>query len=328
MHFKKFKNRLCLLLLMLSIYMIPFSVYAYSKNVIPGGENVGIELNSNGILVVGFYSIGSSSPGSDAGLKIGDKIIKINDEEVSKISDLASATKNSEKIKITYERNNKVDTTNLSLIKDRNGTLKTGIYVKDKVIGIGTISFIDPETKMYGALGHEILEKTTGKKFEIKDGKIYSSTVTGIDKSTRSAPGEKNASYNTQDVHGDIKKNEINGIYGTYTKDISNKKTIEVGEQDEIELGKATIRTVIDGKKQEDFEIEIEKIFKNNDTKNILFQITDERLLQKTNGIVQGMSGSPIIQNNKLVGAVTHVVVDSPTKGFGIFITDMLEEIN
>jgi len=326
MHFKNFKNKLCLLLLLLTIYMIPFSVYAYSNKVIPGGENIGIELNSKGVLIVGFYNIGSNSPGKDAGLKIGDVITKVDDTAIDRIADLSKVTKDKTNLKITYTRNKKTYTTNLALIKDKDNTLKTGLYVKDSIIGIGTLTFIDPNSKMYGALGHEILEKSTGQKFEIKDGKIYNSTVTSIDKSTRNSPGEKNAKYSSNDVYGNIRKNEINGIYGKYTKDIKDKNTLEVGQPNEIKEGKATIRTVINTNNVEEFSIDIEKIFMNNSTKNILFKITDQKLLEKTNGIVQGMSGSPIIQNNKIVGAVTHVVVENPIKGYGIFITNMLEE--
>ena len=230
---------------------------------------------------------------------------------------------NDETLKITYKRNGKEDETKLKLIKD-NGVYKTGLYVKDSIVGIGTLTFIDPETKRFGVLGHEILEQTTGKKFEIKDGKICESDITGIEKGTRGSGGEKNAIYNADQVYGAIDKNDETGVYGTYTDDYNKEDLIEIST--EIEVGLAHMKTVIDGDKKEDFEITILNIDKDHETKNILFEVTDKTLLEKGNGIVQGMSGSPIIQNGKLVGAVTHVVVDDPHKGYGILITNMLEE--
>ena len=329
MFFKKFKSKLLIFMLLSSFFIIPFDAYAYSDKVILGGENIGIEVKSKGVLVVGFYDIDNISPGKDAGIKIGDVITKIDDATIYNIADLSNviaSEKNS--IKITYLRNNSTYDTTLELIKDNNDVYKTGLYVKDKIIGIGTLTFIDPESLIFGALGHEIAEKTTGRKFEISNGSIYNSNVTSIDKSTKNSPGEKNANFSlsNNNAKGTINKNEINGIYGTYHGKIDKENLISVASSDEIKLGNATMRTVISGEKIEEFTINITKIFKDHDTKNILFEVTDSKLLEKTNGIVQGMSGSPIIQNNKIIGAVTHVVLDNPSKGYGIFITNMLEE--
>ena len=248
--------------------------------------------------------------------------------DINIISDLTSSIKdNTEVLEVTYERNNKTYNTKINLYKDSNNVYKTGLYVKDKIIGIGTLTFIDLNTKMYGALGHEIMEKTTGTKFEIKDGTIFKSNVTGIDKGTRNSPGGKRASYMLDDTYGTITKNEINGIYGVYNKNIDTANLIEVADSSSIKLGKAYFTTVIKDDTKETFEINILKINKNDATKNIFFEITDEKLLKRTNGVVQGMSGSPIIQDGKLIGAVTHVVVDDSSKGYGIFITSMLKEI-
>lgn len=326
MFFKNFKNKLFILMLLSFFFSIPISVNAYSDKVIVGGENIGIEVKSKGVLVVGYYNVLNSSPGRDAGIQIGDLITRVDDTVISSITDLSDVIKtNQETLKISYIRNNKVYETNLELVKD-NDICKTGLYVKDKIIGIGTLTFIDPETKNFGALGHEIAEKTTGKKFEISTGRIFESNVTSIDKSSRNSPGEKNANYYTNEVLGKIEKNEINGIYGVYQEDIKNKEFMDVGESNEIKLGDASIRTVIKGDVIEEFKIRIININNNDATKNILFEVTDDKLLKATNGIVQGMSGSPIIQDNKIIGAVTHVVVDNPHKGYGIFITNMLEE--
>lgn len=322
MIFKNFKNKL-LLILFLTTLIIPVSAYAYSEEVILGGENVGIEVNSNGVLIVGFYDVNGTSPGREAGLKIGDTILKVDDTVIQGITDLSKHFNNSKTLKITYKHGNVTKNTTLNLVKE-NETYKTGLYVKDSIVGIGTLTFIDPSTKRFGALGHEILEQTTGTKFEIKDGTIFESNVTGIEKADRGSVGEKNAIYNADEVYGTIDKNDVTGIYGNYSKSYNEQDLIKISS--DVEVGKATIKTVIKGQKKQEFEINILNVDKKHETKNILFEVTDKTLLNKGNGIVQGMSGSPIIQNNKLVGAVTHVVVDNPHKGYGILITNMLKE--
>lgn len=328
MFFKKIKNNFFLLLL--SLFIIPNCVLAYSDYIIAGGENIGIELNSLGVIIVGTYNVNDSNPAKEAGLLTGDKIIKINNEKVDNISSMLNIIQEAtdkENILVTYLRGNKENTTQIRLIKSSDNIYKTGLYVKDSITGIGTLTFIDPNTKLFGALGHEIIEKNTGQKLEIKDGKIYSSTVTGVTKSSIGSPGEKNARYDSSKVFGKIKENTTNGIFGSYTSDIPNKRLYPVAKENEIEIGKANILTVINDKDIEEFSINILRINKNEDiSKNILFEVTDKTLLENTGGIVQGMSGSPIIQNNRIIGAVTHVVVDDPTKGYGIFITKMLEE--
>lgn len=321
MKLKNFKNKL-LMILFITIFSIPLSVFAYNDKVIVGGDNVGIEVNSNGVLVVGYYSVGGKVPGKDAGLEVGDIILKVDDTVINGITDLSKHF-NSNSLDITYKRGKDVRTTKLNLVKDGK-IYKTGLYVKDSIVGIGTLTFIDPSTKRFGALGHEILEQTTKMKFEIKDGKIFESNVTGVEKANRGSVGEKNAIYNENNVYGSIDNNDITGIYGDYKSKYDSNNLMSIS--DDISLGKASIRTVIFGSKKEDFDINILSIDKNHRTKNILFEVTDNTLLSKGNGIVQGMSGSPIIQNNKLVGAVTHVVVDNPHRGYGILITNMLKE--
>ena len=230
-----------------------------------------------------------------------------------------------DKINITYLRGSKEYNTTLALIKDNDDVLKTGLYVKDSVNGVGTLTFIDPNTKLYGALGHEIIEKTTGQKLEIKSGKIYESNVTGIIRSNDGKPGEKR--YDTSKVFGNVFENTNSGIFGNYTDEIKYDKLYKVAKSSDIKLGNASILTVIQDDKVEEFKINILKINDSSATnKNLLFEIIDENLLSITGGIVQGMSGSPIIQNDYIIGAVTHVVVDDTSKGYGIFITTMLEE--
>ena len=323
-----FKNRLHNLFVLLLLFIMPLNVFAYSNYVIPGGDTVGIEVNSKGVLIVGFYKVKDSYIAKDAGFLVGDKILKLNDKDIDDISSMVeiinATTTNT--VEFTISRNDELKKIKLDLVEDNDGVLKTGIYVKDKITGIGTLTYIDPESKIFGALGHEIDERTTASKFEIKDGVIFGASVVSIEKSSNGKAGEKNAKYDRTKVFGTVTGNEISGIFGSYTSEISKDSLIEVATKDEVKLGKATIRTVIEGNKTEDFEIELINIDKNSDTKNLLFEIKDERLLNKTGGIVQGMSGSPIIQNNKLIGAVTHVIVNDTTKGYGIFITTMLKE--
>lgn len=306
-------------------FMFPFEVLAYSKYIIPGGNTLGIEINSDGIMVIGFYEINGKLNKSN--LKVGDYIKKVNDKDVSSILELTNEIENNDKdsITITYKRDDKLLTTKLNLIYENN-IYKTGLYVKDKITGIGTLSYIDPETHIYGALGHEIVESSHNKIVEIKTGNIFKNTITSITKSMSGHPGSKNAKFYKNMTYGTITKNTNKGIYGIYNDPLPSTKALPVASKDEIVIGKASILTVLENEEIKSYDIEITSINETSKTKNISFIITDNELLKKTGGVVQGMSGSPIIQNDKIIGAVTHVVVDEPKSGYGIFITSMLKE--
>ena len=326
------KNKKCKLqyfLLLLSLFIIPLNAYAYSNYIIPGGETIGIEVNSKGVLVVGFYKVQNEYIGKDAGFLVGDKIISINNQKITTIDEMVNIVNKeatNKKLDVTIERNSKTSTLPLDLVCDSESVCKTGLYVKDEITGIGTLTYIDPDTKIFGALGHEILEKTTAERFEIKDGKIFKADVTSTTRSSNGTPGEKNAIYDKGTIYGKITTNEKQGIFGKYQDTFPSNDTLKVATKNEVVKGKATIRTVLNGSDINTYEINILEVNKNSDTKNILFEITDPTLLEKTGGVIQGMSGSPIIQNNKIVGAVTHVIVSDTKKGYGIFITTMLEE--
>ena len=323
MFLKKIKNFIIILLLL--FISIPEIAYAYSDYVLASGENVGIKVNSNGVLVVGLYEINNVYPAKDAGIRIGDLITSVNDKNITNIDELVNEIeKNNDSIKIGYIRNNKESFTNLKLYKDNN-SYKTGIYVKDSIIGIGTLTYIDPKTKIFGALGHEIIEKNTGKLFNINNGSIFESKIVSIDPSSNGMPGSKNAKFNFNNIKGKINENTNKGIFGIYEDKIKNDKLYKVAHLDDINVGEAKILTVIKNNDVESFDINILNV-SDNDTKSIVFEVIDDKLLEVSNGIVQGMSGSPIIQDDKIIGAVTHVVVDNPTKGYGILITNMLEE--
>lgn len=323
-----FKKKLLIIPLFL-ITLFPSIVFAYSNKIILGGENIGIKVNSKNVMVVGFYKVGDKYVGEDAGFKVGDLITKINEQEVSSIDEMISIidkNKDNGTLNVSFLRNNKELTTSLELIKDSNDVYKTGLYVKDQINGIGTLTYIDPNTKIFGALGHEIAEKSTMKRIEIKDGTIFKSDVTGINRSQNGTPGSKEAKFYSDEVYGKVKSNTESGIFGYYTDKLSDDGTIDVAKKDEIKLGYAQIRTVINDNSIKNYDIEILNINRSDSTKNILFKITDSELLKLTGGVVAGMSGSPIIQNDKIIGAVTHVVVNDTQKGYGIFITTMLEE--
>lgn len=317
---KKFKVLIIMLLL------VPINVFAYSNYIIPGGDNIGIEVKNDGIIIIGFYKINNKYNTND--LKIGDIIKKVNGEEVTTIDEMVKEIENNvknDKVTFTILRNKKEYSIEFNLLK-QEGIYKTGLYVKDSLSGIGTLTYIDPETKIYGALGHEIIEGNSMMKVEVKSGTIFESLVTSIDRSSIGNAGTKNAKFYSNNKYGNITKNTISGIYGEYSKNIDETKKIEVGKPEDLKLGEAKIYTVINGEKVEEFNIKITKINTNTNIKNISFEVTDERLLNASGGIVQGMSGSPIIQNGKIFGAVTHVIVNNPTTGYGIFITTMLEE--
>jgi len=315
-------------LFLLFLYMIiPISVFAYSDYLLASGKNIGIELKAKHVIIIGSYEINNYDVLKETNLQVGDKILKINEYNITSITNMQEIINkiNKNKIKITYLRNNHEYTEELTLHKE-NGEYKTGLYVRDTIRGVATLTYIDIENKTFGALGHEIIEKNTKSKFDSKDGTIFSSTVTGITKSKDGNPGEKNARSNSEDIYGKVLENTTSGIFGTYEEEIPNEKLYKVATSEEIKQGSAKILTVIEGNEVEEFDINILKINDKSQTKNILFEINDQELLEKTGGIVQGMSGSPIIQGDNIIGAVNFVLVDDTSKGYGIFITNMLEE--
>lgn len=311
----------------LLILIMPVYLFAYSEKIIPGGENIGIEINSNGLVVVGFYKVNGKYI-AEKYLRVGDTILSIEDNNINSISEMSEfIDKNiiDNMVNIKIKRNNKIINTklNLELVDD---VYKTGLYVKDKVTGIGTLTYIDPLTHVYGALGHEITMSETNNNVEVKSGYIYESFVNGIDRSINGRVGSKNASINYDKSIGTILENTNIGIYGIINE-IPRKDVLDVSIWEDITLGSAYILTDTGGEVKK-YEINItnlnSKLIDTN--KSISFEVIDEELLSISGGIVQGMSGSPIIQNNKIIGAVTHVVIDEVNKGYAVFIRTMLNE--
>ncbi len=324
MHVKK------LLSTFLIVLIFPLEIFAYSKYIIPGGESIGIKINTDGLVVVGFYKVDNEYIAKRS-IKIGDIITKVNNKEINNLNELSSeideSILNNKEIGIELIRNNKIINTKLYL-KEENGIYKTGLYVKDAVIGLGTLSYIDPETYIYGSLGHEITMGENKNMVEIKNGLLLESRIKNIDKSRNGYVGSKNASISYSRILGNVLKNTNKGIYGKWNSELPDKELLEVSEFSDIKLGDAYILTVTNNNKIEKYKIKIlDKYNSKKDTqKSFSFEITDEKLLSKTGGIVQGMSGSPIIQDNKIIGCVTNVLVDNVKLGYGISIITMLEE--
>ncbi|HZH61800.1 MAG TPA: SpoIVB peptidase [Metabacillus sp.] len=309
--------------------------------VIPGGQSIGVKLNTLGVLVVGHHQIntseGKKSPGEIAGIEVGDIITRINGKKIEQMSDVTpfiqEAGKTGKPLDLVLNREQKEVKTKLYPLKDEHDdSYRIGLYIRDSAAGIGTMTFYDPKSKKYGALGHVISDMDTKKPIVVENGQIVRSTVTSIEKGSNGNPGEKLARFSSdRQVIGNITRNSPFGIFGELNQRINNgvmDKALPIALSNEVKEGPAKILTVVDQDKVEEFEVEVVSSVpqKFPATKGMVIKITDQRLLDKTGGIVQGMSGSPIIQNGKVIGAVTHVFVNDPTSGYGVHIEWMLNE--
>ena len=306
--------------------LMPISItFAYTDKVYIGGENVGIEVKTDGVLVVGLYKINDNFIQNS--VNPGDYIIEVNGNKILSINDFANEINNDEdkeSLDIKIRRNNKIINTKIPLIYDNN-EYKTGLYVKDEISGIGTLSFIDPTNNNFFCLGHQISDQSDDI-VDISSGSIYYSYITDINRSSNGNVGEKEAITDDSNKYGTINKNTNKGIFGTYEKDYSNKQIYEVASKEEVKLGEAKLLTVTKNEEIKEYSINIDSIDLNDSIKNMMFTVTDQELIDNTGGIVQGMSGSPIVQNNKIIGVVTHVIINDTKRGYAIFTVNMLEE--
>ena len=299
------------------------SAAALAESLVPGGGAVGIRMTTDGVVVAGISEVetssGKRSPAADAGLKKGDVITRLGGSEIATAQDFKAALSalDGSKTTVTFERGGKQKQLNITPAQGTDGAWKLGLWLRDGISGVGTLTFYDPATGVYGALGH-CISGDDGEALPLGDGGIYGAEIVGIVQGTVGAPGQLDGKTDAAAFLGDIRINCGCGIFGTADFD---GETMETGE---FGTGPATIRCTLEGSQTREYGIEIKKVYSSSEGTTVMLTVTDPELIALTGGIVQGMSGSPIIQNGRLVGAVTHVFVNDPTSGYGVSIEDML----
>lgn len=304
------------------------------KRVYVSGESFGIKLYTDGVIVVGTKDVetanGKCNPAKEAGLEKGDIIISINNVKMTDSSQVEETfnDNNGKDYKIVVKRNGNYKNFTLKPVYSQSeGKYKVGVWVRDSTAGIGTVTFYNSENNSIGALGHPITDVDTNEIMPILNGEAVKANVTKIYKSTDGEAGSLCCDF-TNNVIGSLSVNSICGIYGKYECSLVGKRLYKVAASQEVEKGSAQLLCTVDEKGPQLYDVEITRVSyrENNDEKNMVVRVTDKNLIDKTGGIVQGMSGSPIIQNGKLVGALTHVIVDNPEKGYAIFAEKMVEK--
>ena len=317
-----------------------FSVKDVTVNVIPKttvvplGKAIGMKMYTKGVLVVGMSEIEGEKPYENSGIEAGDTIVEINNTKINSTDDLIECVNNSKgtTVEVKYISDEQEKVVSMEPAKTSNNEYKLGLWVRDAAAGVGTITFYEPSTQSFGALGHGITDIDTGDLLNIASGEFVTAKVLNIKKGEDGNPGKIQGTVEEQEMIGEITKNTEFGIYGKIqdlsSLNIDTSKEMEVAMREEIETGKATILCSLDNQTVKEYEIEITKIYRDNNynNKSMEIKVTDDELIEKTGGIIQGMSGSPIIQNGKFVGAVTHVLVNSSTEGYAIFGDLMLKQ--
>lgn len=309
---------------------------------VPGGQSIGVLLHAEGVMIVGQSIVqdvkgNKFNPAKEAGVQTGDVMLKINGKTVNSDDQVArfvnEAGQKNQEINLLIKRKGKFLNKKVKpILCKETRRYRIGLYIRDSAAGVGTLTFFDPTNKKYGALGHIITDTDTNQPIDVSDGKIVRSSVQGIQASKKGMPGEKIGMFiDDRNFIGNIEKNTKLGIYGRLNSNLNGAEKMQalpIALANQIMVGSAKILTVLDGERIEEFSIEIKRVLpqKEPDSKGLIIEITDPRLLKRTGGIIQGMSGSPIVQNNKLVGAVTHVFINDPTRGYGCLIEWMLRE--
>ena len=305
-----------------------------SRLVIPGGQAIGVALEMKGVLVVGASDVGQTvSPARKAGIRAGDRIVAVNGTQIQSAQHLSELIKKGGEAKLTVQRGDDSLSVPVMPVKDGlDGAYRLGIWVRDSTAGVGTLSFYDPESGMYGALGHAITDVDTGAMLSVVDVSIKKSRVVDILKSSDGRPGELMGDFMTSAVElGGLAKNTQRGIYGKLNRPLSNSlypEGVPVAARTELATGPATLLTTLDDGGVKSYDCEITKLFNQSEPgqRSMVIKITDPELIEKTGGIVQGMSGSPILQNGKLAGVVTHVYIDDTLLGYAVYAEWMLKE--
>lgn len=305
------------------------------KFVVPCGTIFGVKFYTKGVVVIKCDDIAvngtSYNPGNDCGLTAGDTLIEIDGEEISCCEDISAAidSKNGASVEITYIHGEETLQTSLTPVQTSIGQYKAGLWIRDSCAGLGTMTFYDPDTNCFAALGHGICDSDTNKLLPLNSAEIVNAEINNITKGSGGSPGCINGYFENDTAIGEAKLNTETGLYGKLYEPAGSCSEIEIANIQEVKRGKAQILCTLDENEPKLYDIEITHVDydENNKTKNLQITATDEELISKTGGIVQGMSGSPILQNGKLVGAVTHVLISNSNKGFGIFAQNMYEEI-
>ncbi len=300
---------------------------------IPVGETVGISIQMKGVLVAGVTQVqtagGAACPAKDAGLQPGDVIVAVEDKAVENAGELIAAVEalGGCPAHMTVQRDGQSCRFTVTPAREENGELRLGLWLRDGVAGIGTVTYIDPDTGAFGALGHGVNDVDTGVLLPVGSGAVCHAQIVDVKRGASGAPGELAGSFDPTDVVGCITRNTLCGIFGTITGDLGAlRPAIPVCAPGEVQKGAATILTCVAGRETREYAVEIARSgMAAGSGRDLTVHVTDPELLERTGGIVQGMSGSPIIQNGKLVGAVTHVLVNDPTRGYGVFIDTMLD---
>ncbi len=323
--------------MILSLFGIPLKrvevAVSPEKRLVPGGQALGVAMRTAGVLIVGVSDVESGvSPAKDAGLKAGDLIRRVNGRDIRTAEDLSAALGEAiSPVRVDFERNGVGMSAQVSPHRDgTTGAVRLGAWVRDSTAGVGTLSYYDPDTGEYAALGHAITDGDTGAVLTVSEGQVLRASIVAVQKGQKGAPGELKGSFLREaDVLGDIRSNTILGIHGQMDAPIVNPlypDGLPVGLRDTVHTGPATILSSVDGGGVKEYAVEITKVNPQSAPapKSMVIHVVDEELLQRTGGIVQGMSGSPLIQDGKLIGAVTHVFVSEPSQGYALYIDWML----
>ena len=295
---------------------------------IPCGQAFGIKLISDGVMFIDTATVEGKSPAQESGIRQGDIIVSINGEKIRSNEDISEIISNSQgrPCNVLFTRKGNSKEVSLTPVLS-SGIYKAGLWVRDSSAGIGTLTFYDEKTGFFGGLGHPICDSDTKEILPLSKGIAGMVKITGCTKSYKGNPGQLLGEFTSDDSMGEITSNCENGIFGNLRENPSSQRAIPLGFRQEIHTGKAEILSSIDGKEPKKYSVEIEKInLGENAQHDLVIKVTDPTLIAKTGGIVQGMSGSPIIQDGRLVGAVTHVFVDDPTMGYGIFAESMYNQ--
>lgn len=313
----------------------PCSGTAAGSKVVPLGKAVGIKVFSDGVVVTGVSNVdtaaGAVSPGRDGGLKAGDVITHLNGQEVDTIEGVQAilAQQAGQPVTLQVQREDQGLQLTVQPVQNRQGTYQLGVWLRDSMAGIGTLTFYDPQSGIFAALGHGISDVDTAILLPLETGSIMQATVSDVKKGLSGEPGELHGVFDLQHDLGSLYANTQQGIFGTLEDPslAQSGQAVEIASRDQVHTGKATILSNIAGDTVEEYEVEILTLYPEHDgdTRNMMLQVTDPRLLEATGGIVQGMSGSPILQDGRLVGAVTHVLINQPAQGYGILAENMVK---